>query len=124
MSALEIDGVGKRYGDGDDAFTAIDRIEPTELNRISAAVEMADDPLAYLKDAVQAREGLSRRRAPFAYRAWRKAMLPAGWPSVRLPKVTEPTPDVTEACFTAKNDGKAFLVVIPSQRLVFYLWCD
>jgi NitT/TauT family transport system ATP-binding protein len=27
MSALEIDGVGKRYGDGADAFTAIDRID-------------------------------------------------------------------------------------------------
>ncbi|MEJ1096512.1 MULTISPECIES: hypothetical protein [unclassified Pseudoxanthomonas] len=89
-----------------------------------AAVAMADDPLAYLKDAVQAREGLGRRRAPFAYRAWRKAMLPAGWSSVWLPKAAEPTPDVTEAYFTAKNDGKALLVVIPSQRLAFYLWCD
>jgi hypothetical protein len=89
-----------------------------------AVSAMANEPLIYLRDAVQAREGLSRRRAPFAYRDWRKAMLPAGWANAWLPKAIEPAPGATEACFTVKTDGKALLIVIPAQRLAFYLWCD
>ncbi|WP_368562070.1 hypothetical protein [Pseudoxanthomonas sp. UTMC 1351] len=89
-----------------------------------AVSAMANDPLVYLKDAVQAREGLSRRCAPFAYRDWRKAWLPAGWASAWMPKVAAPIPGAVEAYFTAKTDGKALLVVVPTQRLAFYIWCD
>jgi hypothetical protein len=89
-----------------------------------AVSAMADDPLVYLKDAVQAREGLSRQRAPFVYRDWRKAVLPSGWTTAWLPKAPRALPSVAEAYFTAKTDNKALLVVIPVQRLAFYVWCD
>jgi len=89
-----------------------------------AALAMADDPLAYLKDAVQAREGLSRRRTPFAYRGWRKVVLPSGWTATWLPGAAHMLSRATEAYFTAKTDGKALLVVIPTLRLTFYVWCD
>lgn len=89
-----------------------------------AALAMADDPLAYLKDAVRAREGLSRRRAPFAYRDWRRVLLPSGWATIGLPNAITRSPRAMEAYFTAKTDDKALLVVIPAQRLPFYVWCD
>lgn len=66
-----------------------------------AVAAMADDPLAYLKDAVQAREGLSRRGTPFAYREWRKAVLPAAWASLWVPQIARKDIDETvHAYFT------------------------
>jgi hypothetical protein len=90
----------------------------------AAASAIADDPLAYLKDAVRAREGVSRRRAPFAYRAWRKVLLRTEWTTAWLPPAGHRIPSAIEVYFTVKTDGKALLAVIPGQRLAFYLWCD
>lgn len=89
-----------------------------------AAAAMADDPLAFLKDAVRAREGLSRRRAPFAYREWRKARYPAAWTPPWLPHEKQVAGAAAEAYFTAKTDGRALLVVVPVQRVAFYVWQD
>jgi hypothetical protein len=85
---------------------------------------MSEDPLVYLKDAVQAREGPSRRRAPFAYREWRKTTLPGFWTSLWVPHAIPVNVDETvNAYFTTKTDRKALLVVIPAQRVAFYIWC-
>jgi len=67
------------------------------------------DPRNFLKTALEAREGLSRHGSRFAYRPWR---------SVRLRQPGE------AAYFTSRNDGRASLVVIPSERLAVYLWRD
>ena len=85
---------------------------------------MEADPLVYLKNAVRAREGLSRRRAPFAYRDWRRVALPPALTATWLPKGAGRLSRSMEAYFTSKTDGKALLVVIPSQRIAFYVWCD
>jgi hypothetical protein len=87
-----------------------------------AVAAMADDPMGYLKDATRAREGLSRRRAPFAYREWRRAVLPAGCAGAGPAEAGEPVS--MEAYFTATTDGKAWLVVVPALRRAFYAWCD
>ena len=67
------------------------------------------DPWNFLEAALEAREGLSRHGSRSAYRPWR---------SVRMPEPGE------AAYFTSTNDGKASLVVIPSERLAVYLWRD
>ena len=100
------------------------------LFRISAemAEAMGSDPLVYLKEATRAREGLGRGRAPFVYREWRSAWLPAHWISTLSRKHAEASPHFADgpvqAFFTTKTDGKALLVVIPDRRVAAYAWRD
>lgn len=100
------------------------------LFRISAETihAMRDQPLAYLKEAMRAREGLGRRCAPFAYKKWRSARIPAQWIPEILLNRTEEAPDSgdgsLQAFFTVKTDGKALLVLLPGARLLAYVWCD
>ena len=67
------------------------------------------DPWNFLEAAIEAREKLSRHGARSAYRSWR---------SVRMPDPGE------AAYFTSRNDGKASIVVIPSERIAVSLWRD
>ncbi|WP_162312487.1 hypothetical protein [Pseudoxanthomonas yeongjuensis] len=67
------------------------------------------DPRNFLMAALEAREKLSRHGARSAYRPWR---------SVRMPDPGE------AAYFTSRTDGRASIVVIPSERLAVYLWRD
>ena len=67
------------------------------------------DPWNFLEAALEAREKLSRHGARSAYRPWR---------SVRMPDPGE------AAYFTSRNDGRASIVVIPSERIAVYLWRD
>ncbi len=100
------------------------------LFRISAEMidAMGNQPLTYLKEAMRAREGLGRRCAPFAYKEWRAARLPAQWVSAISPNRAEQAPDSRDGWlqlfFTTKTDGKALLVVLPSVRLLAYVWRD
>jgi hypothetical protein len=83
---------------------------------------MATDPLTYLEQATQARQGLGRRQAPFTYRHWRKALIPG-----MAISHTGNERKCTGSCvvyFTSKSDGKALLLVIPDLRLAVYLWND
>ena len=100
------------------------------LFRISAETihAMGDQPLAYLKEAMRAREGLGRRCAPFVYKEWRSARIPAQWiPEIPLNR-TEEAPDSgdgsLQAFFTVNTDGKALLMVLPGAHLLAYVWCD
>ena len=100
------------------------------LFRISAETirAMGDQPLSYLKEAMRAREGLGRRCAPFAYKKWRSARIPARWMStISLDRVEE-APDSGDGSlqvfFTVKTDGRALLVLLPGARLLAYVWCD
>ncbi len=100
------------------------------LFRITAemAEAMGSEPLAYLKEATRAREGLGRQRAPFVYKEWRSAWIPAQWvsaiPRIRAGESPRSGDGPVQACFTTKTDGKASLVVIPGKRLVAYVWRD
>lgn len=100
------------------------------LFRISTETTMAmgGRPLAYLKEAMRAREGLGRRCAPFAYREWRSARIPAHWVSTMAPDAVEEASDSSDGSlqvfFTVKTDGKALLVLLPGARLVAYVWRD
>lgn len=100
------------------------------LFRISAAMAeaMENEPLVYLKGATQAREGLGRWGAPFVYKEWRRAWIPAYWISAIARNSAEESPHSTDgsvqACFTTKTDGKALLVVIPDKRIAAYVWRD
>lgn len=67
------------------------------------------DPWNFLEAALEAREKLSRHGSRSAYRPWR---------SVRMPNAGE------AAYFTSRDDGRASIVVIPSERLAVYLWRD
>jgi hypothetical protein len=85
---------------------------------------MGERPLAYLKEAMRAREGLGRRREPFVYNEWRVARVPEGWISMILqPRSRFPTQFI-DVFFTTKTDGKAWVVVVPDKWLAAYLWCD
>lgn len=100
------------------------------LFRISSemAEAMGSEPLAYLKEATRAREGLGRRGAPFVYREWRGAWIPAHWIStISRDRAEQPFRSVGEsvqAYFTTETDGKALLVVIPDERMAAYVWRD
>lgn len=96
------------------------------LFRISAETiyAMGDRPLAYLKEAMRAREGLGRRREPFAYREWRLARVPGCWVSRISQLQSRSSTQSVDVFFTTKTDGKAWVVVAPSRRLAAYLWCD
>lgn len=70
---------------------------------------LQEDPMRMLHDALQAREGLLRHAPPFTYRPWR----------------TVPMPGTGEAAyFTASDNGRASIAVIPSERIAVYLWRD
>ncbi|MDR6842307.1 hypothetical protein [Pseudoxanthomonas sacheonensis] len=86
--------------------------------------EMASDPLAYLREATQAREGLGRRCDPFVYREWRVAHIPGSWLAMVCQSCTEPRAASVWAYFTTKTDGKALVVVIPFECVAAYVWCD
>ena len=91
--------------------------------RLSATAidAMAPDPLAYLEQALRARQGLGRRQAPFLYRRWRKASIPVmNIADARMP----PRPESGAVYFTSKSDGKALLLVVPDLRMALYLWND
>lgn len=70
---------------------------------------LKSEPVRMLRDALQARNGLGRHAAPFTYRPWRKARVPA-------------TGEVVY--FTASDNGMASIVVIPAEHLAVYLWKD
>lgn len=100
------------------------------LFRISAemAEAMGNEPLVYLKEATRAREGLGRQDAPFAYKEWRRAWIPAHWiPTVSRSHTEESRHSIdgsVQACFTTKTDDKALLVVVPDKRIAAYVWHD
>ena len=100
------------------------------LFRISAETirAMGDQPLAYLKEAMRAREGLGRRHTPFTYREWRRVWMPERWVSKISRKPVEESSHLTgrsvQAYFTTKTDGKALLVVIPDICTAAYVWRD
>lgn len=74
-----------------------------------AVAALQADPWSFLDAALEAREGLSRHGSRSAYRPWR---------SVRMRDPDE------AAYFTSREDGRASLVVVPSERLAVYLWRD
>lgn len=100
------------------------------LFRISTemAEAMGNEPLVYLKEAMRAREGLGRGCAPFVYKEWRRAWIPAHWISaIARNSGEEPlhsTDGSVQTCFTTRTDDKALLVVIPDRRIAAYVWRD
>jgi hypothetical protein len=70
---------------------------------------LQQDPMRMLHDALRARNSLLQHASPFTYRPWR---------TVRMPDTGE------AAYFTASDDGRASIVVIPAERLAIYLWND
>ena len=69
--------------------------------------ELQGDALGFLQSATQARAALGRFAEPFDYRPWRALELEAG-----------------SAYFTAKRDGRAWIVLLPVERLAVYGWRD
>ena len=96
------------------------------LFRLSAEMikAMASEPLAYLKEATRAREGLGRRCDPFVYREWRMAHVPEDWLATVRQSYGEPGAASVVAYFTTRTDGKALVVVIPDERVAVYVWRD
>ena len=96
------------------------------LFQISAQslAQLSSNPDDYLMRATSAREGIGRHAKPFAYRAWRKAMLPLGCieGNSLYPRSSHATP--MEVYFTTKTDGRALLALIPAERLLVYVWSD
>lgn len=94
--------------------------------RISAQslAELSIDPDGYLMQATHARVGMGRHAKPFAYRAWRKAVLPFDWVDREKKYPREEYWPIVEIYFTTKTDGKALLVLIPEERLLVYVWDD
>lgn len=92
--------------------------------RLSATVieAMSADPLAYLEQALRARQGLGRRQAPFLYRRWRKASIPGT--AIADARNNPARPESGAVYFTSKSDGKALLLVVPDLRIALYLWND
>lgn len=77
------------------------RLAPESLAALATA------PLAYLRDAVEAREGLGCRRGRLAYGPWQMH----GTAGARR--------------FVSRSrDGRAALCVIPARRLAVYAWND
>ena len=94
--------------------------------RISAQTlaSLSSNPAAYLTQAMCAREGIGRHAKPFAYRPWRKAVLPFGGMDGEKRHPREEHASNLEVYFTTKTDGKALLVLIPVERLLVYVWSD
>lgn len=104
----------RRKSSGSLAF----RISSESLAKLSI------DPDGYLMQATTAREGMGRHAKPFAYRAWRKAVLPFDWVDGEKKYRREEYSPSVEVYFTTKTDGKALLVLIPEERLLVYVWRD
>lgn len=85
------------------------------------AEAMGEQPLAYLRDATQARQGLGRLRLPFVYRPWKSACIPA---SVFAGPRRRAETGALQVFYTRKVDGKAWMVVVPEERWVVYAWRD
>ncbi len=84
---------------------------------------MAQEPLRYLVEATQARQGLGRRQTPFGYRAWRGVSIPGAlFPCHE--SSNNAGPRSWQGYFTTKTDDKALLLVIPDARLAVYFWDD
>lgn len=77
------------------------RLAPETVDRLRR------EPQACLQDALRAREGLGRHRAPLLYRPW-WAMASAPWPWFA----------------TASRDGRVRLWLLPVQGLAIYAWDD
>ena len=94
--------------------------------RISSesVAKLSIDPDGYLMQATPAREGMGRHAKPFAYRPWRKAVLPLDWVHGEKKYRREEYSPSVEVYFTTKTDGKAFLLLIPVECLLVYLWND
>ncbi|MEO6104455.1 MAG: hypothetical protein ABIP44_12590 [Pseudoxanthomonas sp.] len=75
--------------------------------RVAKALQ--EDPARVLREALQARSGLFRHVSPCTYRSWRE---------VRMADIDD------VVYFTTSHNGRAFIVVIPVERLVIYLWND
>jgi hypothetical protein len=73
------------------------------------AKALAADPLGFLSEALEARQGLSRHCAPMEYKPWRAVKLPG---------------DMGEIYFTSSHDGGASILIVPAERLAVYLWRD
>ncbi len=69
--------------------------------------DLREDALGFLRAATRARAALGRFAEPFDYRPWRALELEAG-----------------TAYFTAKRDGRAWIVLLPAERLAVYGWRD
>lgn len=69
--------------------------------------DLREDALGFLRAATRARAALGRFAEPFDYRPWRALALEAG-----------------TAYFTAKRDGRAWIVLLPAERLAVYGWRD
>lgn len=81
---------------------------------------MGDKPLAYLRNATRAREGLGRSRPPFAYGPWKSASIPLPGPGQMASGAVAPL----RVFFTRKTDGKAWMVVVPAEGWLLYAWHD
>jgi len=94
--------------------------------RISAQslAKLSSNPDGYLMQATCAREGIGRHAKPFAYRPWRKAVVPFGCMHVEKRHPGQEFAPGVEVYFTMKMDGKALLVLIPEDRMLFYVWHD
>ena len=89
-----------------------------------SVTELSGNPVAYLTQAMCAREGIGRHAKPFTYRPWRKAALPFwGMDEEKRHRREEHAPNV-DIYFTTKTDDKALLVLIPAERLLVYVWSD
>ncbi len=73
------------------------------------AKALTTDPLRFLSEALEARQGLGRHSPPLEYIPWRAA------------KISDAGGEVY---FTRSNDGRASIFVVPAERLAVYLWCD
>lgn len=94
--------------------------------RLSAqsAVELSGNPVAYLKHATRAREGMGKHAKPCSYRSWRKVLIPMSWRDGEQQKSCEAHAPSIGVYFTTKTDGKAWLVLIPEDRILLYVWHD
>ncbi len=70
---------------------------------------LAADPLRFLSEALQARQGLSRHGAPLEYKPWRAVKLPG---------------DMGEVYFTCSHDGSSSILIVPTEQVAVYLWRD
>jgi hypothetical protein len=77
-----------------------------ELSSVTRSV-LAARSLAFLQDALTAREGLARRAAPLAYHAW-QAVSQGAFVGFR----------------TTSRDGRASLWLAPCAGLAVYAWDD
>ena len=94
----------------------------TLMFRLSGETRLAmgDQPLAYLRTATKAREGLGRLRNPFSYRPWRSASISCSPASPGRRAEGKPF----QILYTRKTDGKAWMVVVPEEGWVLYAWRD